>query len=69
LQNCQWSIYSIQLSVYALMYEMETGRKCRHIWIGYWNKEIETFTKIPIMYLKKEALQVLEMHKYNILSA
>ena len=28
LQNCQWSIYSIQLSVYALMYEMETGRRC-----------------------------------------
>jgi hypothetical protein len=65
LQNCQWSIYTIQLSVYALMYEMETGKKCRHIWIGYWDKELEIFTKIPVMYLKKEAKQLLEMHKYN----
>lgn len=69
LQNCQWSIYSIQLSVYALMYEMETGRKCRHIWIGYWDKITETFTKVPIMYLKKEAKQVMEMHRYNLLAA
>lgn len=65
LQNCQWSIYTIQLSTYALMYEMETKRKCRHIWIGYWDKELESFTKIPIMYMKKEAKQLLDLHKYN----
>lgn len=65
LQNCQWSIYTIQLSTYALMYEMETKKKCRHIWIGYWDKEVETFTKIPIMYLKHEAKKLMELHKYN----
>jgi hypothetical protein len=65
LQNCQWSIYTIQLSTYALMYEMETGRKCRQIWIGYWDKTIETFQKIQIMYLKHEAKKLLELHKYN----
>jgi hypothetical protein len=66
LQACQWSIYTIQLSVYALMYEMEyPNKKCRHIWVGYWDKELENFKKIPIMYLKKEALQVLKIHKYN----
>jgi hypothetical protein len=64
-QNCQWSIYTIQLSVYAYMYEMETGKKCRQIWIGYWNKETETFSKIPIMYVKHEARKLLELHKYN----
>jgi hypothetical protein len=69
LQACQWSIYTIQLSVYAKMYELETGKKCRHIWIGYWEKEKESFTKIPIMYLKKEATQLLDMHKYNTLAA
>ena len=66
LQNCQWSIYTIQLSVYALMYEMETGRRCRQIWIGYWDKTIETFQRINIMYLKKEAKQLLDLHKYNL---
>ena len=65
LQNCQWSIYTIQLSTYALMYEMETGKKCRQIWVGYWDKTIETFERIQIMYLKHEARKLMELHKYN----
>jgi len=65
LQNCQWSIYTIQLSTYALMYELETGRKCRSIWIGYWDKLKESFEKINLIYLKKEAQQLMELHKYN----
>ena len=65
LQNCQWSIYTIQLSVYAYMYEMETGKKCRQIWVGYWDKISMTFQKIQIMYLKHEARKLLELHKYN----
>lgn len=64
LQNCQWSIYTIQLSTYAYMYELETGKKCRQIWIGYWDKSIEKFQRIPIMYLKHEAKTLLELHKY-----
>lgn len=69
LQNCQWSVYTIQLSVYALMYEMEfPKRRCRHIWVGYWDKITETFSKIPIMYLKKEAKQIMDIHKYNMLN-
>lgn len=66
LQNCQWSIYTIQLSTYALMYEMETGKKCRSIWIGYWDKIKESFEKINLIYLKKEARQLMELHKYNL---
>lgn len=65
MQNCQWSIYTLQLSLYALMYEMETGKKCRHIWVGYWDKKTETMTKIPIMYLKNDAKKILELFKYN----
>lgn len=69
LQNCQWSIYTIQLSVYALMYEMETGKKCRQIWIGYWDKTKESFEKIQVMYLKHEAKKLLDLHKYNMMAA
>lgn len=64
-QNCQYSIYTIQLSTYARMYEMETGKKCRQIWISYWDKKKEVFNKIPIMYVKHEAMKLLELHKYN----
>jgi len=66
MQNCQWSIYTLQLSIYAYMYELETGRKCRHIWIGYWDKITETMSKIPIMYMKHEAKQLLTLHKYKV---
>jgi hypothetical protein len=66
LQNCQYSVYTIQLSTYALMYEMETKRKCRQIWIGYWDKIKESFQKIPVMYLKNEAKKLMELHRYNI---
>ena len=66
LQDCQYSIYSLQLSTYALMYEMEfPHRKCRQIWIGYWDKETETMSRIPVMYLKSEARKLLEHHKFQ----
>jgi len=65
LQDCEYNVYSLQLSTYALMMEMETGKKCRHIWIGYFNKADLSFTKIPIMYMKHEARQLLMHHKYQ----
>jgi hypothetical protein len=66
LQDCQYSIYTLQLSTYALMYQMEyPHKKCRQIWIGYWDKETETMSKIPVMYLKSEAMKLLQMHKSN----
>jgi hypothetical protein len=66
LQDCQYSIYTLQLSTYALMYQMEyPHKKCRQIWIGYWDKESETMSKIPVMYLKSEAMKLLQLHKSN----
>ena len=66
-QSCQHSIYTLQLSVYAYMYELETGKKCRDIMIGYWDKEKMTFSKIPITYVKHDAKKLIEMHHYNIM--
>lgn len=70
MQNAQWSIYTIQLSVYAYLYELECPkRRCRQIWIGYWDKTKETFERIQIMYMKKEAKILLDLHKYNMMRA
>jgi len=70
LQACQWSIYTLQLSVYAYMYELEfPKRKCRQIIILYWDKIKETFEKIHVMYLKHEAKKLIEMHHYNIMKS
>jgi len=68
LQSCQWSIYTLQLSVYARMYEMEfPKRKCRQICIGYFDKEKMKFEKIQVMYLKHEAQKMIELHHYNLM--
>ncbi len=48
------------------MYELEQPtRKCRQIFLMYWDKNVESFVRIPVTYLKKEAKQLLELHKYN----
>lgn len=65
-QSCQYSVYTLQLSVYAYMYELETGRKCRCINIGHWDKEKMDFTKIPITYVKHDAKKLIELHHYNL---
>ena len=67
LQSCQYSIYSLQLSVYAYMYELETGKKCRCITIGYWDKNNTTFSRIPVMYMKHEARKLIDLHYYNLM--
>lgn len=68
LQACQWSIYTLQLSVYCYMYELETARKCRQIYVLYWDKVLEEFRKIQIMYMKNEAKKLIEMHHYNVIN-
>ncbi len=65
LSDCQYSVYTIQLSVYALMMEMETGMKCRHMYVLYWNRETEKLQKIPILYVKEIALKLMGLHKYR----
>lgn len=67
LQASQFSIYTLQLSVYARLYEMENPkRKCRDINIAHWDKETCKFVRIPIMYMKNEAQKLIEMHYENI---
>lgn len=66
IQQCNYNLYSIQLSTYAYMYELETGRKCRHIWIGYWDRETETIRQIPIFYSRELAKKLLHLHKLNL---
>lgn len=69
LQDCQYSIYSLQLSIYAYMYILENPHKiCRQIYLLYWDKEKETFEKIPVIYLKNEAKKLLDLHVLNTLA-
>ena len=65
LQDCHLTVYNLQLSTYALMYEMETGKKCRQLWAGHFDRNTNKFTKVPMVYLKNEALKLLKIHEYN----
>mgnify|MGYP003567179111 CR=1 FL=1 len=63
LVHCQYNDYTIQLSVYALMYERETGKKFNRGGLIYWDKFIKSFKLIPISYMKKEAEMLIEFYK------
>lgn len=68
MQASQFSIYNLQLSVYAFMYMLEfPKRKCRQIVVLYWDKLKESFQQIHMPYLKHEAKALIELHHYNIL--
>lgn len=63
LAHCQYNDYTIQLSVYGVMYERETGKKFNRGGLFYWDKNIQTFKLIPIGYMKKEAEMLIEHYK------
>ncbi len=68
MQAAQYSIYNLQLSVYAYMYMLEfPKRKCRQIYVLYWDKTKEVFEKINMPFLKHEAKALIELHHYNIM--
>jgi len=68
MQAAQYSVYNLQLSVYAFMYMLEfPKRKCRQIYVLYWDKIKENFIKINMPYLKHEAKALVELHHYNIM--
>lgn len=64
LTNCEYSIYTLQLSLYAYMYEKMTGLKCREIAILF--LEGEEWKKISSVYLKNDIINLLEYRKDDI---
>jgi hypothetical protein len=63
LTECQYTIYSLQLSVYAKLYSLETGKKPLRLGIIYFDKNKNNFQIIPVIYLKREANIILKYSK------
>lgn len=63
LDDCQYNIYALQLSIYAYFYEQETKRKCRSLSLLYFDRTTKKFIKYPVPYMKLEAIQILEYYK------
>jgi hypothetical protein len=68
LAYCEYNSYAMQLSVYAVMYEKETGRKFNRAGLFYWDKLEETFTLIPVPYLKMEAQALIDHYKMKLIT-
>lgn len=61
LSDCQYNIYSLQMSIYAYMYQMETKKKVGRLGLYYLNPEKNyEFELIPVPYLGLEAKAVLD---------
>ena len=60
LSDCQYNVYSLQLSIYAYMLQMETKKKVGRLGLLYLNPEKDKFELIPVPYLGREAKDVLD---------
>lgn len=65
LSECQYNKYAIQLSIYAYMYELMTGKKCRGMVLFYLNQNTGKLTPIFCNYLKHEVMLLLRDYKKN----
>lgn len=66
LPSCEFSLYSLQISLYAYAYSVMTGRKFRQAAIFYWDRDAETFSRIPISYHKNDIENLLNFHKIQL---
>lgn len=65
LTASEYSIYSLQLSTYALMYQNITGRKVNNLGIMYYDRNTEKFTYYPVSYKKYDVLAMLKHHEIS----
>lgn len=68
LPACQFTTYTLQLSVYAYMYQLENPHmKWRSSTLLYWNRDTLTFSQIPVAYMRDVAKKMLDIHKFSLL--
>ena len=65
LQHCEYNDYTMQLSVYGVMYERETGKRFNRGGLFYWDKINENFSFIPIPYMKREAEDLINSFSFR----
>ncbi len=69
LQDCNYVKYTIQLSIYAYLFEQLTGRKVRKLFIHFIPPgDMMQHQKIPVIYMKNDVKMLLDMHQERILN-
>ena len=67
LPYCKYSVYTMQISIYAFMYSRATGRKFNRAGLFSWDRYTQTFKLIPVTYMKREAEMLIDHYKMKIL--
>lgn len=60
LSDCQYTVYNLQLSVYAYMYQMQTRKKVGRLGVFWYDRDIKKWLFIPMNYMALEAKAVLD---------
>ena len=68
LNDSQFNTYALQLSMYGVMYERETGKKCNRLGMMYWEKTSETWALHNTPYLKKDAENIIDHYKLKMIA-
>jgi len=63
LSACEYTSYSLQLSMYAYMFEGITGRKLNQLGIIYYDRTANKFTFYPVVYMKTDILKILDHYR------
>lgn len=68
LSQCQHNIYALQLSLYAYLYSLLSGRKLRHIFLMHCNDREKGWTYIPCNAMILEVRFMLHFYKEKFLN-
>lgn len=66
LDECEMNDYTLQLSLYAVMYEKQTKRKFKRGGLFYWDQTKNYFSFIPITYHRHEAIAIIMDYKQKL---
>lgn len=64
LSDCNYNLYSLQLSLYAYMYSLLTGRKCRRVFLMHLGEL--GWKEITANYMKFEVMAMLRSYKLKM---
>lgn len=63
LTACEFTTYSLQISLYAYMYQMLTGRHVNQLGIFYYERNQNRFIYYPVIYMKTDVIKLLEHYE------
>ena len=69
LSQCQHNMYALQLSLYAYMYSLLTGRKLRHVFLMHCHDRSKGWTYIPCNAMVLEVRFMLHFYKEKLKQA